>query len=357
VRDPFNGQVNVLYLRFVELFAYFAIVLVARILGGFTYRAEALLGVFLLAVFFQYNAEWLWEWWGRRRQWQEWRVKSAILWYSCYVDLAVVLSLIYLTGTIESPFLLLIAVPLFFVGNIFAWKTTAKFYLTAALFSIASLAILEMLGVVPHNVCYSFEPQVYLNGHYLAGSLLVIGAIIALVLFLSTAFQDRLNVTMERLRRKDRESEIKIHELSRLYDISLGINSAISVGEHSIVQRQAGNHAFGLRGVEQCAGSKTRQEDPSRRSDRVDMDPQRSRRGGGHQSGQTSRLQRPDGQVRHPLHYRLPSHHGQSRHGRCIRRRLRLPRVHRKPHTASDDVECPARHGDRAQQAARVAGT
>jgi signal transduction histidine kinase/HD-GYP domain-containing protein (c-di-GMP phosphodiesterase class II) len=229
VRDPFNGQVNVLYLRFVELFAYFAIVLVARIFSGFTYRAEALLVVFLLAAFLQYNAEWLWESWGRRRGWVQSRIKSAILWYSCYVDLAVVVGLIYLTGTIESPFLLLVAVPLFFVGNIFQWKTTVKYFLSAALVSIAVLAVLEMFGLVPHNVCYPFEPQVYLNGHFLAGSLLVIGAVVALVLFLTTAFQDRLNVTMERLRRKDRESEVKIHELSRLYDISLGINSAISM--------------------------------------------------------------------------------------------------------------------------------
>jgi signal transduction histidine kinase/HD-GYP domain-containing protein (c-di-GMP phosphodiesterase class II) len=224
-----TGRVDVLYLRFVELFAYFVIVLIARLLAGFTYRADALLVLFLTAAFLQYNAEWVCTRWGRSRGWPPARGRSAVLWYSSYVDVAVVVGLVHLTGTIESPFLLLTAVPLFFAGNIFPWRTTVNRFLSLTILAIMGLAILEMYGVVPHNGCYSFEPDVYMNGHYLAGSLLVIGAIIGLVLFLSTAFQDRLRVVMDRLRRKDRESESRIHELSRLYDISLGINSAISI--------------------------------------------------------------------------------------------------------------------------------
>jgi len=228
-RQPFNGRVNVLYLRFVELFAYLAIVLVARVLAGFDYRAEALLCVFLAAALLNYNAEWVCERWGRHRGWPPARKKTAVLWYSSYVDIAVVISLIYLTGTIESPFLLLVAVPLFFVGNIFPWKTTVKWFMSAAMATMVALAVLEMRGIIPHYGCIPFEPEVYQNGHYAAGSLLVICAFIGLVLFLSTAFQDRLTVSMDRLRRKDRESETKINELSHLYDISLGINSAISM--------------------------------------------------------------------------------------------------------------------------------
>jgi signal transduction histidine kinase/HD-GYP domain-containing protein (c-di-GMP phosphodiesterase class II) len=229
IREPFDGQINVTYLRFVQLFAYFAIVFVARTLGGFTYRSETLLFAFLVAVILQYNAEWIWSSWGRQRKWSDKRTHSAALWYSSIVDLAVVVAMIYLTGTIESPFLLVIAVPLFFVAHIFPWKRTVKYFLPATLFALTVLGVLEMYELIPHNNCYPYEPQVYLNGHYLAGSLLVIGAIVGLVLFLSTTFQDRLHVTMERLRRKGRESEVKIHELSRLYDISLGINSAISM--------------------------------------------------------------------------------------------------------------------------------
>jgi signal transduction histidine kinase len=229
MRAPVDGQTNLLCLRFVELFSYFAIVFLARIFAGFSYESEALLFVFLVAAFLQYNAEWIWDNVGRKRRWASQKSATVALWYSSYVDIAVVISLVYFTGTIESPFLLLLAVPLYFAGNFFTWKATIRYFLSVALAVVGVLAVLEKQGVIPHNVCYPFEPQVYLNGHYLAGSLLVIGAIIGLVLFLSTAFQDRLSVTMERLRKKDRESSIKIHELSRLYDISLGINSAISM--------------------------------------------------------------------------------------------------------------------------------
>jgi signal transduction histidine kinase len=161
--------------------------------------------------------------------WSKARRQQALLWYTSFVDVAVVIGLVYFTGTIESPFLLLLAVPLFFAGNIFPWKVTVKYFLSMTLLVTCLLAVLELQGVIPHNGVFFFEPQVYQNAHYLAGSLLVIGAIIGLVLFLSTAFQGRLHVSMERLRRKGRESDVKIHELSRLHDISLGINSAISI--------------------------------------------------------------------------------------------------------------------------------
>jgi len=228
-RPSFDGRVNVLYLRLVELFAYFAIVFGARLLAGFTYRTEALLFIFLLSIFLQYNAEWTWTWWGRFRNWSDEKTRSALLVYSSFVDIGVVVGLIYLTGTIESPFLLLIAVPLFFVGNIFPWKLTVKYFLSMTIVAVGTLAVLELQSLIPHNNCYWFDPQVYTNGHYVAGSLLVIGAIVGLVLFLSMAFQDRLYVSMERLRKKDRDSEVRIAELSRLYDISLGINSAMSM--------------------------------------------------------------------------------------------------------------------------------
>jgi signal transduction histidine kinase len=141
----------------------------------------------------------------------------------------VVIALIYLTGTIESPFLFLLTVPLFLASNTFPWKTTAKYYLVTTLVMVGGLGLLELKGTIPHFGVYDVDPHLYTVGHYLAGSLLVIGAIISLVLYLSNTFQDRLQVSMERLRRQGRESENRYHELSRLYDISLGINSAMSM--------------------------------------------------------------------------------------------------------------------------------
>jgi signal transduction histidine kinase/HD-GYP domain-containing protein (c-di-GMP phosphodiesterase class II) len=220
---------NVVYLRFVELFALFAIVFIARYFGDFHYRSNALLLAFLGAALLQYNAEWLAGVVGSRVGWDRQRREHAVLWYSSFVDLGIVLTLIYLTGTIESPFLFLLTVPLYFASNTFSWRLTTAAFFSTAMVTLAVLATLEMTGTIPHNSCYAFEPGVYNNGNYVAGSLLVVGALVALVLFLSNAFRDRMRVSVERLRRQGEESETRMHELSRLFDISLGINAAMSI--------------------------------------------------------------------------------------------------------------------------------
>jgi len=223
------NAVNVLYLRFVELIAFAIIAFVARMLAGFTYPFWAMFTLFLGAVLFQYGGALAWGEVATRHKWSEARRETIQLWYSSYVDLAVVLGIIYLTGTIESPFLFLLIVPLFFACNTFPWKTTVKFFLTPALVTVSLLGVLELNGVVHHFNCYRFDPAVFANAHFVAGTLLVVGAFAGLVLFLANAFQDHFQISLERLRRKGEESESRIHELSRLYDISIGINSAMSI--------------------------------------------------------------------------------------------------------------------------------
>ena len=58
--------------------------------------------------------------WATRSTGRALRRNAALLWYSSYVDLAAVVALIYLTGTIESPFLFMLTIPLFFVCNTFS---------------------------------------------------------------------------------------------------------------------------------------------------------------------------------------------------------------------------------------------
>jgi signal transduction histidine kinase len=218
-----------LYLRFIELFAFFGIVFAARFLGDFTYPTNALVAVFLTAAFLQYGGEWLWGTIGQRLGWNKKRCNAALLWYSSYVDLAAVIALIKLTGSIESPFLFMLTIPLFFVCNTFPWKVTVGCFVSASIASIAALAVLEMNGVISHQTVYPNAPGVYENAHYVAGSLLVMTAFVSLVIFLSNAFQDRMNVSLERLRRKKQESESRVDELTRLYDITTGINAAMSL--------------------------------------------------------------------------------------------------------------------------------
>jgi len=220
---------SILYLRFIELFAFFGIVFAARFLGDFTYPTNALVVVFLAAAFLQYIGEWVWELIGQHFGWDKKRRNGALLWYSSYVDLAAVIALIKLTGTIESPFLFMLTIPLFFVCNTFPWKTTVACFVSASIAALAALAVLEMNGTISHQTVYHNAPGVYQNAHFVAGSLLVMTAFVSLVIFLSNAFQDRMNVSLERLRRKKQETESRIDELTRLYDITTGINAAMSL--------------------------------------------------------------------------------------------------------------------------------
>lgn len=224
-----DGTTGLIYLRFVELVAFFAIVFIARLLGKFEYHATALLSLFLVGCLLQYNAAKMWQFVGHRMGWSADQRNYARRVYTSVVDVALIVALIYLTGTIESPFLLLLTVPIFFAGNLLSWKTTVRYLLAGAIAAVTVLSLLEMAGTIPHFTCYRSESGVFLNRHYVAGSLLVISAFISLVVFLSQAFQERVARTLESLRRSGEESRERIDELSHLYDISLGINSAISI--------------------------------------------------------------------------------------------------------------------------------
>jgi hypothetical protein len=204
-------------------------VFAARFLGDFVYHTNVMVGLFLAAALLQYVGEWLWDALGDAFQWPRQRRNAALLWYSSYADLAAVIALIHLTGTIESPFLFMLTIPLFFICNTFPWKTTTAYFVSTSLAIIGLLGYLELKGAIPHHSVYGDAPGVYTNAHYLAGSLLVMSAFVSLVIFLSNAFQDRMNSSLERLRRSRQESETRANELSRLYDISTGINAAMSL--------------------------------------------------------------------------------------------------------------------------------
>ena len=88
-----NEPINVLYLRFVELVSFFAIVFITRIIAQFNYRSAELLFVFPLAAFLQATAAWMWSWWGGLRGWRQKKIKTTNLWYTSYVDLLVVVAL------------------------------------------------------------------------------------------------------------------------------------------------------------------------------------------------------------------------------------------------------------------------
>jgi len=224
-----GGPAGLFRLRLAQLFSYFVIIVVAKYLADFDYNSDLLLLIFCCAAVLQFYGREIWRFTGERCAWKRSRIDAAVLIQSSYFDLIVVLLLIYLTGTIESPFLLLLTVPLFFASYTFSSKITISSLFGTAIVSVAVLGSLEAQGIVPHHASYVPVRDVFLNGPYYIGSLLVLGSILALVLYLSYAFQDKVQFSVDRLQKIGRESEERIVELARLYDISLGVNSVMTL--------------------------------------------------------------------------------------------------------------------------------
>lgn len=221
--------INALKLRVIELLAFFVIVFVAKEIADFRYDSRLLLLLFLGAGALHAGGQWLWTRVGTDRGWTVSTVNRALVWYSSVLDLLAVVGIVHSTGGIGSPFLLLLVVPLFFVSHLFTQKPVAVMYLAATVGAVALMGYLEMRGIIPHHNCYPFENDVYLDSHFYVGSLLVLAGFLSLFLFLATVFQHRFANVVTELRQKDREFEDKIEELSRLYDISLGINAVMTL--------------------------------------------------------------------------------------------------------------------------------
>lgn len=224
-----GGAKSILHLRMIELVSFFVIVFVAREIADFRIESQLFFILFLGAALIQVGGQFLVDYLNHDFEFSTSQAKRALLWYSSVFDFAAVLGIIYLTGTIESPFLFLLVVPLFFVSHLFSWRVTVGGFLVGAVTIVALLGYLELQRLIPHFSCYLFQNGVYLNTHYYVGSLLVLSGFLSLVVFLSNAFQGHFHASIDTLRKKDRETRDKIQELSRLYDISLGINAVMTV--------------------------------------------------------------------------------------------------------------------------------
>ncbi|MBI4720973.1 MAG: hypothetical protein HY770_07105 [Chitinivibrionia bacterium] len=196
-------------------------------------KAEHLLVLFIAASVLQYNAVALWTAVGRRASWARHTIDTATLWFTSYVDLAVVLALIYATGTVQSPFLFMLIIPLFFAINLVSVRNTIRYFAIPAVAATALLGYLELAQLIRHFNCYPFADGMFLNPHYYIGALLVLSASLGLMLYLSHTFRHRLQRTLSTLTERTRANGDRILELTRLVDISMGINSVISLDRSS----------------------------------------------------------------------------------------------------------------------------
>jgi len=213
--------------RLIELVAIFCIVYLAREIAGFTYRTGLIISVFLGAAAVNLSVAGI----GAmvRRRSARSRAASTWCWIAVMVDLSTVLALIYLTGTASSPFMFLVVVPLFFAGRLLP-ALTAGFTVTfSTLAVLATLGLLEIQGVIPHFSCIPDAPYGPADANYLLGTILVLGGFMSLMTYLFGTFYDNFEVFLHDAENRILSSRRRILELTRLYDISLGINSVISL--------------------------------------------------------------------------------------------------------------------------------
>ncbi len=226
-KDKSRPLVSIPQARLIELVAIFAIVYVAKEIAGFTYHTGLVVTVFLGAAFLNLTVSSLRGIMrnhgcavGRQRIWS---------WLAVMIDFVTVLSLIYLTGTVNSPFMFLVVIPLFFAGRLLPAMTAGfavTFVTTAA---IATLGLLELKGIIPHHSVVNGGFTGPAEVRFLIGTLLVVGGFMSLMTYLFGTFYDNFQVYFRDSEKRLDSSRKRIIELTRLYDISLGINSVITL--------------------------------------------------------------------------------------------------------------------------------
>jgi signal transduction histidine kinase len=218
--------VSVPQARLIELVAIFSILYVAREIAGFRYHTGPVVGVFLGAALLNVAISSL-----RgilRNHGVSVTGQRVWSWLTVMTDLATVLALIYLTGTANSPFMFLVVVPLFFAGRLLPAMTAGLAVTFTTVAVIAALGLLELKGVIPHNAVVP-EGAGPAEPSFLIGTLLVMGGFMSLMTYLFGTFYDNFQVYFRDAERRLDTSRKRILELTRLYDISLGINSVISL--------------------------------------------------------------------------------------------------------------------------------
>ncbi len=222
------GLMSIQQVRAVEIVSIFFIVFAAREIAGFVFRTELVIAVFLGATFLNLAAAGLESAFMRRAR-KALRPSEAWEWGTILVDVSTALAVIYLTGTAQSPFLFLVVIPLFFAGRVLPPMRAG---LAVTGFSVAALAVLGVLearGAIPFFSCYPGEAPAPPEGRFLAGTVLILGGFMGFMTYLFSSFYESFVVPVRRAEDRLQNSRKRILELTRLYDISLGINSVISL--------------------------------------------------------------------------------------------------------------------------------
>jgi signal transduction histidine kinase/response regulator RpfG family c-di-GMP phosphodiesterase len=228
-----RGKVLALdHLRLLEVASFFLIVYVTRIIAGFRLPDRYLLPWFAAAFLFQA----LYGWRVRRRKSRESDRIPAIfsrrhLWITTVADMVTVLGVVHLTGGVESPFLTLILIPVFFGSRVFCTRGSGFRIVLVMAAAFGVMALLEWRTNLSHwDVYPAWGGEAYQSFPFVLATFVVVTGLMALVVNLAVAFRDRFTLELQVvLKDLEKESSRRIHDLTRLYDISTGINSAMSM--------------------------------------------------------------------------------------------------------------------------------
>jgi len=215
-------------IRVVELIAVFCIVYLAKEIAGFTYRTSLVTAVFLGAAFLNLLITGLENIFSGRHGSTD---RGKRLWEcgTVTVDIFTVIALIYLTGTAESPFLFLVTIPLFFAGRLLPALRAGLAVTAVTLASVVIIGLMEIRGFIPHFSCYGDSTGEVPPLNHLVGMVMVLCGFMGLMTYLFSTFYENFNVYFRNAENRLISSRRRIIELTRLYDISLGINSVISL--------------------------------------------------------------------------------------------------------------------------------
>ncbi|HMA77165.1 MAG TPA: HD domain-containing phosphohydrolase [Candidatus Krumholzibacteriaceae bacterium] len=224
-KNKLQELTNAINIRMIELVAIFCIVYLARELAGFTYRTDLVVFLFMGAALLNFIVAGLEGFVLKDNE----KGINLLNWLAIGVDLATVLSLVYLTGSAWSPFLFLVILPLFFSSRLIPSISTGIILTLVTVTIIGALSLLEINGSIAHFSCYQGDYSSIMNEHFLTGTLLALAGFMGLMIFLFNTYHEKFRVYFRSAEKKIEQSRKRILELTRLYDISLGINSVISL--------------------------------------------------------------------------------------------------------------------------------
>ena len=219
-----EGLLTAVNVRMVELATIFCTVYLARELAGFAYKTDLIVFLFLGSALMNFVVAGL-----ETVVKKEGKRDFILNWLAIGVDLTTVLLLIYLTGMAWSPFLFLVILPLFFSCRLIPAISTGIVVTLVTVAVIGIFSLLEINGAIRHFSCFPGDYSSIMNRHFLIGTLLALAGFMGLMVFLFNTYHENFRVYFQNSEKKIARSRRRILELTRLYDISLGINSVISL--------------------------------------------------------------------------------------------------------------------------------